>query len=282
MNTPATTADTVRSAARRLEACSESPRLDAELLLGKVLGVSRSALIARGDEPVTQDEQRMLGELISRRADGEPIAYLTGSREFWSLPLAVTPAVLVPRPETECLVEHALDLARQEVGSVLDLGTGSGAIALAIASERRRWRITAVDISAQALEVAAQNARALDISHIDWRLGSWFDAVPGERFDLIVANPPYVASSDPALFDLRAEPTQALAAGATGLEALSAIIAAAPAHLEARGWLILEHGAAQAAQVSQLLDRHGFTCVRTHPDFSGRPRVTLGSVKTQL
>jgi release factor glutamine methyltransferase len=282
MNTLATTAETVHSATQRLKSRSESPRLDAELLLGKVLGVSRSALIARHDEPVSMDEQRVFGELISRRADGEPVAYLTGSREFWSLPLTVTPAVLVPRPETECLVERALDLARQEVGTVLDLGTGSGAIALAIASERRHWAITGVDVSRQALAVAAQNARALNLSNIDWRLGSWFDAVPGEYFDLIVANPPYIACSDPALIDLRAEPYQALAAGATGLEALSAIITQARPHLEPRGWLILEHGAAQAPQVAQLLERQGFASIRTYPDFSGRPRVTLGTVKTQL
>jgi release factor glutamine methyltransferase len=278
----ATTAETVRGAAQRLKSCSESPRLDAELLLGKVLGVSRSVLIARNDERITADQQRVFGELIARRADGEPIAYLTGSREFWSLPLTVTPAVLVPRPETECLVERALDLARQEVGSVLDLGTGSGAIALAIACERPHWRITAVDISPPALDVAAHNARALKIANIDWRLGNWFDAVPGENFDLIVANPPYVASSDPALIHLCAEPTQALAAGATGLEALSAIIAQAPFHLRPRGWLILEHGATQAAQVAQLLERQGFSSIRTYPDFSGTPRVTLGSVNTQL
>ncbi len=282
MNTLATTGETVSSATQRLKSRSETPRLDAELLLGKVLGVSRSALIARRDEPISIDEQRVFGELISRRADGEPVAYLTGSREFWSLPLSVTPAVLVPRPETECLVERALDLARQEVATVLDLGTGSGAIALAIASERRLWRITAVDISRQALAIAAQNARALKLPNIDWRLGSWFDAVPDERFDLIVANPPYIASSDPALIDLHAEPYQALAAGATGLEALSAIIAGAQPHLKPRGWLILEHGAAQAPQVAQLLERHGFASIRTYPDFSGRPRVTLGTVKTQL
>jgi release factor glutamine methyltransferase len=281
MNTPATIAETVSSAARTLKSFSESPRLDAELLLGKVLGVSRSGLIARNLDPISMDQRRAFGDLISRRAGGEPIAYLTGSREFWSLPLTVTPAVLIPRPETECLVERALELgARSEPCAVLDLGTGSGAIALAIASERRHWRVTAVDISPQALEVAAQNARALEIP-IDWRLGNWFDAVPGERFDLIVANPPYVACSDPALISLRAEPTQALAAGPTGLEALSVIIANAQRHLEPQGWLLVEHGTTQVSQVAQLLDGEGFTSIRTYPDFSGRPRITLGTVKTQ-
>jgi release factor glutamine methyltransferase len=281
MNTLPTIAETVSSAAHTLKSCSDSPRLDAELLLGKVLGVSRSGLIARNLDPISMDQKRVFGELISRRAGGEPIAYLTGNREFWSLPLTVSPAVLIPRPETECLVERALQLgARSEACTVLDLGTGSGAIALAIASERRHWRVTAVDISPQALAVAAQNARILDIP-IDWRLSDWFDAVPGERFDLIVANPPYVASSDPALKSLRSEPTQALAAGPTGLEALSAIIANARRHLAPHGWLLLEHGATQGPQVAQLLDAEGFTSIRTYPDFSGLPRITLGTVKTQ-
>jgi len=281
MTAPRTIAETVSSAAHRLKSCSESPRLDAELLLGKVLGVSRSGLIARDHHLISMDQQRVFGELISRRAGGEPVAYLTGSREFWSLPLVVTPAVLIPRPETEVLVERELQMAaRSEPCTVLDLGTGSGAIGLAIACERRHWRVTAVDISPQALEVAAQNARNLNL-RIDWRLGSWFDAVPGERFDLIVANPPYIASSDPALISLRSEPYQALAAGTTGLEALSAIIANAQRHLRAHGWLLMEHGATQAPQVAQLLDQQGFASIRTCPDFSGRPRITLGTVKTQ-
>jgi release factor glutamine methyltransferase len=276
-----TIAETVSRAAHRLKSSSESPRLDAELLLGKVLGVSRSGLIARDQHPISMDQQRLYGELISRRADGEPVAYLTGSREFWSLPLTVTPAVLIPRPETECLVEHALELAgRAEACTVLDLGTGSGAIALAIASERPHWRVTAVDISPPALEVAAQNARSLNLT-IDWRLGNWFDAVPGERFDLIVANPPYIASSDPALASLHSEPHQALAAGPTGLEALSAIIADARRHLGAFGWLLMEHGATQAPQIAQLLGQQAFTAIRTHADFSGRPRVTLATFETQ-
>jgi release factor glutamine methyltransferase len=281
MSAPPTIAETVRSAAHTLKSCSESPRLDAELLLGKVLGISRSGLIARHHHPVSIDEQRVFGELLSRRAGGEPVAYLTGHREFWSLPLTVSPAVLIPRPETECLVERALELcARSARCTVLDLGTGSGAIALAIASERRHWRVTAVDISPQALEVAAQNASALDIQ-IDWRLSDWFDAVPGERFDLIVANPPYVACSDPALVSLRSEPQQALVAGPTGLEALSAIIADAGRHLEPQGWLLLEHGATQGPQIAQLLDAAGYTSIRTYADFSGRPRITLANLKTQ-
>ena len=209
------------------------------------------------------------------------MAYLTGRREFWSLPLKVSPAVLVPRPETETLVEQALALLpRDEACAVLDLGTGSGAIALSLAHERPRWAMTAVELSAAALEVARCNAQLLGLPRIQWRLGNWFDAVPGDRFQLIAANPPYISAADPALESLSAEPAMALNAGPTGLEALTAIIARAPQHLYPHGWLVLEHGSTQARAVAQLLEQHGFASIRTFPDFSGRPRVTLG-VHTQ-
>ncbi len=277
-----TVAENLRDGARTLMSCSESPRLDAELLLGKVLGLPRSALIARGDDRVAADERRTFMDLLERRLSGAPVAYLTGTREFWSLPLTVTPAVLVPRPETEVLVELALALLpKDRPSSVLDLGTGSGAIALAIASERPQARLTGVDISAPALDVAAQNSRDLGLANTDWRLGSWFGAVPGRRFDMIVANPPYIPSGDPALANLSKEPAQALSCGATGMEALTAIVADAPAHLNRDGWLIMEHGSDQASRVAQLLHRHGFTAVRSHLDFSRKPRVTLGTLHTQ-
>jgi release factor glutamine methyltransferase len=280
MTTVATIAESVKNAAHTLEPHSESPRLDAELLLATLLGLPRSALIARGNEPASHDESAY-AELIAKRANGVPIAYLTGRREFWSLPLIVSPAVLVPRPETETLVEHALTLLpRDAICSVLDLGTGSGAIALSLAHERPHWAITAVDISPAALNVAAQNAQALKLSHVQWRLGHWFEPVRAERFHLVIANPPYIAAADPALAALCAEPAAALIAGPTGLEALSAIIAQAPAHLHAGGWLALEHGIAQAHDVAQLLQAQGFDSIRTYSDFSGRPRVTLG-VHTQ-
>src|ERR1035438_2096211 len=206
-----TVAETLQSGARSLLRHSDSPRLDAELLLGKILGLSRSGLIARGNEPVAIECEQTYASLIEQRLQGAPVAYLTGTREFWSLALRVTSAVLVPRPETEVLVELALQrLPRDRSRSVLDMGTGSGAIALAIASERPRSRVTGVDISPPALEVAIQNSRDLGLSRIDWRLGSWFAPVPGERFDMIVANPPYVAAADPALEKLTAEPAIAL------------------------------------------------------------------------
>jgi release factor glutamine methyltransferase len=275
-------ADAVAAAARTLAPHSESPHLDAELLLCKVLGCSRSALIARGAEGMAALHLRTFSELLAQRAGGAPVAYLTGTREFWSLRLRVTPAVLVPRPETELLVEQVLSLApagRQL--SILDLGTGSGAIALAIAAERPTWRIIAVDLSADALEVAAGNAQTLRLSNIEWRLGSWFDAVPGEQFDLVVANPPYIAALDPALASLAAEPAMALSPGPTGLEALGAIVAGAPPHLRDGGRLLLEHGMQQADDVAALLRGHGFAGVRSISDLSGKPRVTLGSHNMQ-
>jgi release factor glutamine methyltransferase len=280
MNAVTTIFETVTSAARTLRAHSESPRLDAELLLGQVLGVPRSALIAHNEDFVTQDDERHYAELIARRVRGEPVAYLTGRREFWSLPLTVTSAVLVPRPETEALVQHALQLHSADAPcAALDLGTGSGAIALALASERPDWRITGVDASPQALKVAAQNSRALKLSNIEWRLSHWFDELEDARFNLIVANPPYIAEADPALASLRAEPLMALTPGPRGLEALEAIIVKAPAHLLGGGWLVLEHGARQAQAVAKLLQQSQFTSIRTFPDFAGKPRVTLATVK---
>jgi release factor glutamine methyltransferase len=273
-----TVADVVRGASLELAHASESPRLDAELLMSRVLGLSRAALIARGDEILAAEARSAFSQLLARRLAGHPVAYLTGTREFWSMTLKVTPAVLVPRPETEILVELALQvLPPDDERSILDLGTGSGAIALALASERPAWRVTAVDVSPEALAVASQNARAQRISHIDWRQGSWFDPVRGERFDLIAANPPYVASADPALEKLASEPLQALSPGPTGLEALSAIGAGAAQYLKPSGWLILEHGSDQVAQVAAMLKAYGFSDIRSHVDAQAKPRVTLAT-----
>jgi release factor glutamine methyltransferase len=258
---------------------SGSPRLDAQILLGSVLGVGRSTLIARDDEGIARGALEVYRELIARRVAGAPIAYLTGTREFWSLALKVTPAVLVPRPETERLVELALQLLPpQEERSVLDLGTGSGAIALAIASERPRARVTGVDISPAALAVAKENSLALVLPQVAWRLGSWFEAVAGERFDVVVANPPYVAAGDRALEALAAEPALALTSGPTGLESLRAIIAAAASHLSPAGQLLLEHGSEQRREVALLFERNGFRGVQSHDDYSGLPRVTQGTI----
>jgi len=271
-------AETLSLGTRTLSPHSDSPRLDAEMLLGKVLGLSRTALMAHDDACLADDSERAYAELIAQRTAGMPVAYLTGTREFWSLTLNVSPAVLVPRPETEILVEQALRLrSRNDPCAVLDLGTGSGAVALAIAAERPNWSVTGVDVSALALSVARQNALMFDIFNVDWRLGSWFDGLQARRFDLIVSNPPYIPGGDPALAALAAEPKLALTPGPTGLEALTAIISQAAAHLNDRGWLLLEHGWDQAPSVVTLLARQGMSGIRTVPDFSGKPRVTLAS-----
>lgn len=271
----------LKEAARTLRACSDSPRLDAEVLLAHVLGRSRAGLVSDGEEPVTPGASSAYADLLAARLAGAPVAYLTGVREFWSLPLSVNPAVLVPRPETETLVAAVLAAVPSDRDvAILDLGTGSGAIALALASERPRACVTGTDLSSAALGVAADNARRLGVPHIAWRLGAWFDAVPGERFDVIVSNPPYVAAGDAALLRLAAEPTLALTPGTTGLEAFAAIIARAAQHLQASGLLAFEHGAAQAADVAGLLASHGFTQIRLHEDQSGLPRVTLANVQS--
>jgi release factor glutamine methyltransferase len=278
-----TVAGVLQRAAANLRGASGSPRLDAEVLLSTLLGLTRTALHTGGDRVLRGEQRRAYEALIASRARGTPVSYLTGMREFWSLPLTVTPDVLVPRPETELLVELALSrLPRESACGLLDLGTGSGAVALALAAERPRARVTASDVSPAALGVARENAARLALPHIEWRLGSWFDAVPGERFDVIVSNPPYVAAGDPALAALRAEPLLALSPGPTGLEALSHIADRTPAHLNPGGWLLLEHGSEQGAAVAGLLERRGFGAVCTHADHAGMPRVTLGQTGSGL
>jgi release factor glutamine methyltransferase len=231
-----------------------------------------------GERVVAAAALRRYRALIERRARGEPLAYLTGTREFWSLPVRVSRAVLVPRPETELLVERALALRAAPAGRVVDLGTGSGAIALALASERPHWQITATDISSAALAVARANAAQLELARIDFRLGSWFVPLAAARFDLIVSNPPYVAADDPALEDpaLAHEPRLALTPGADPLRCLREITRDAPQHLESGGWLLLEHGAAQAAAVRHELVLAGCRYVRSHRDLAGHERITEG------
>jgi release factor glutamine methyltransferase len=248
------------------------------LLLAHTLRTTRVRLMSDGESAVEPAALRRYRALIERRARGEPLAYLTGTREFWSLPLEVSRAVLVPRPETELLVERALALRAAPEGRVADLGTGSGAIALALARERPRWRVTATDLSMAALAVARANAARLGLTGIDFRHGSWFAPLAGARFDLIVSNPPYVAADDPALQDaaLAHEPRLALTPGADGLSCLREIAHHAPQHLERGGWLLLEHGAAQAAAVRDELVLAGCRYVRSHRDLAGHERITEG------
>lgn len=258
------------------DAHAASAALDAQLLLAHVLAQPRGSLLARDADVLRPDHAAAFEQLVSRRASGEPLAYLTGRKEFWSLSLHVTPDVLVPRPETELLVERALVLLPASQAHVVDLGTGSGAIALALASERPRWRITATDQSSAALAVAEGNARTLGLGQVRFVAGSWFEPLVGEHFDLIVSNPPYIAAGDCALADpaLRHEPIAALTSGVTGLEALAPLIAGAGAHLNTDGWLLFEHGAGQQLQVADLLVAQGFRHVRCHADLAGLPRMT--------
>jgi release factor glutamine methyltransferase len=259
-------------------AAAPTAALDAGLLLAHALRTSRARLMAHAKAAVSAAALRRYRALIERRARGEPLAYLTGTREFWSLPLGVSRAVLVPRPETELLVERALALGSVPDARVADLGTGSGAVALALASERPHWRVTATDLSARALAVARANAARLALRGIDFRLGSWFAPLADERFDLIVSNPPYVAADDPALADpaLAHEPRRALTPGPDGLFCLRVIARAAPQHLTPGGWLLLEHGAGQAAAVRAELVVAGFRYVRSHRDLAGHERITEG------
>ena len=255
----------------------DSPRLDAEVLLCELLGCNRAGLVIRADDVLTTEMALRYAALIERRQLGEPVAYLTGRREFWSLELQVSPAVLIPRPDTELLVEWALERLRGvEAPRIADLGTGSGAIALALASERPDALVVAVDVSADALSQAAHNARLLGLERVDFRLGDWLAPLAGESFDLIVSNPPYVAEQDPHLRELRFEPRRALTAGADGLADLRRIAAEAHGHLKAGAALLLEHGAEQGAAVRQLLRSRGYSAVETRPDLNGRERGTLG------
>jgi release factor glutamine methyltransferase len=252
-------------------------RVDAEWLLAHVLGRPRSWLFAFGDHVVDAASAARFDALRQRREAGEPLAYLTGRRGFWTFELEVSPATLVPRPETERLVELALQhLPADRPAQVADLGTGSGAIALALASERPLARVVAVDASAAALAVARGNAHALGLERVEFREGDWFAPLHGERFDLIASNPPYIETGDPHLHALRHEPLQALASGVDGLDAIRAIVRAAPAHLNPGGWLLLEHGWNQGAAVRALLQSAGFADIVTGRDLEQRDRVTAG------
>ncbi|MFK2877373.1 peptide chain release factor N(5)-glutamine methyltransferase [Rhodanobacter hydrolyticus] len=254
-------------------------RADAEALLLHALGRPRSWLFAHADDVPDRDVQTAFDTLVARRAAGEPVAYLTGRRGFWTLELEVTPATLIPRPETELLVELALErLPRDAAARVADLGTGSGAIALAIASERPQVQVVATDASAAALVVARHNAQRLGIANVRFAQGDWLAPLAGERFELIVSNPPYIEAADRHLAegDLRYEPAAALASGADGLDDIRRIVAGAPAHLEAGGWLLFEHGWDQGDAASALLRAAGYAQVFTAQDLEARDRVSGG------
>lgn len=266
---------------RRALAQSGLVPVDASVLLAHVLGVDRAWLIAHATDPLERASADAFFALAKRRRDGEPVAYLVGRREFHGLDLVVTPAVLVPRPETETLVDYALERLHADVAcDVLDLGTGSGAIALAIAAKRPRARVIATDRSHDALGVARANAERLGIANVTFSRGDWYDALPagGAPFDLIAANPPYVAEDDAhlSLGDLPHEPSIALAAGADGLDALRVIVAGAPARLKPGGVLVVEHGHDQAEAVRRLLIDAGLGALEARRDLAGIPRIAAG------
>ncbi|HPA01459.1 MAG TPA: peptide chain release factor N(5)-glutamine methyltransferase [Chiayiivirga sp.] len=276
--TAATVAALVRAGAARLG--GDEARREAEWLAEQALGVGRAWLFAHADDAVKPEVCARYLALLARRAAGEPLAYLLGRAGFWTLDLEVTPATLIPRPETELLVEAALArLPEANALCIADLGTGSGAIALALASERPQARVLATDASAAALEVARRNAARNDIVNVAFRQGDWLEPLAGERFDLIASNPPYIAQGDPHLGrgDLRFEPATALASGADGLDALRTLARDAPTHLVPGGWLLLEHGWDQGAAVRGLLRDAGFQRIETLRDLEDRERVTLGS-----
>jgi release factor glutamine methyltransferase len=257
-------------------------RLDAQLMLGALLNQPRSWLIAHDDLLLTRIQSEKLMQWVSRRRDGEPLAYLLGQKEFYGLMLQVGPSVLVPRPETELLVDWGLRLLQGPLAaiskpSVIDLGTGSGAIALAIKHRFQAASVVAVDCSAAALETASGNARSLDLS-IDLVQGAWWSAVPGKRFDLALSNPPYIANGDRHLAALRHEPQGALIAHRDGLADLEEIIDGARAHLNPDGWLLLEHGHDQANALRQRLASAGFAQVQTLRDLAGLDRCTGGQM----
>jgi release factor glutamine methyltransferase len=282
MTTNLTVAALLAEGAQRLRASpagpggEATPELDAQLLLAHVLGVARARLRSHPETAPGAAAAGRYRVLIERRAAAEPVAYLTGEKDFWTLRLKVTPAVLVPRPETELLVERCLALWPAGEGRVADLGTGSGAIALALASARPAWRVLASDVSTDALQVARANAAALGLDQVEFRLGSWFEPLGRERFDLVVSNPPYVAADDPHLAHLVHEPRLALTPGADALGSLTAIIRGAGRHLQSGGWLVLEHGGTQAEAVRSELVLAGMRHVRSHRDLGGFERMTEG------
>ncbi|MHA7115651.1 peptide chain release factor N(5)-glutamine methyltransferase [Pseudomonas promysalinigenes] len=257
---------------------SPSERLDAELLLAAAIGKSRSFLHTWPERIVSSEDAQTYAGYLQRRRAGEPVAYILGQQGFWKLDLEVAPHTLIPRPDTELLVETALELQPASPAKVLDLGTGTGAIALALASDRPAWQVTAVDRINEAVALAERNRQRLGLGNVQILKSHWFSHLAGQRFDLILSNPPYIRAQDPHLAegDVRFEPSSALVAGNDGLDDLRAIAAQAPEHLLPGGWLLLEHGYDQAGDVRALLEANGFTEVTSRKDLGGHERISLG------
>ncbi|EKT57483.1 peptide chain release factor N(5)-glutamine methyltransferase [Providencia sneebia] len=262
---------------------NDSAKRDAEILLQHVTGRSRTYVFAFAETELNPQEQTELERLLQRRELGEPIAYLIGEREFWSLPLFVSPATLIPRPDTECLVEQALARLPQQAACILDLGTGTGAIALAIASERPDYSVTGIDFSADAVALAQRNQQRLTIKNVQFLQSDWFTSLSPQHFDMIVSNPPYIDEMDCHLQqgDVRFEPLSALVANNHGLSDLSHIVSESTAYLKPQGWLLVEHGWQQGAVVRELFQQNGYCNVQTCQDYGGRDRISLGQYLMQ-
>ncbi|CRL62794.1 MULTISPECIES: peptide chain release factor N(5)-glutamine methyltransferase [Proteus] len=257
---------------------SDSPKRDAEILLGHVTQRARTYLMAFNETLLSQDELTQLSQLLTRRIKGEPIAYLVGEREFWSLPLKVSPATLIPRPDTECLVEQALEKLPTEPITILDLGTGTGAIALAMASERPDCHIIGVDFQAEAVALAQENATRLALNNTEFMESCWFSSLSGYQFGMIISNPPYIDENDEHIHqgDVRFEPLTALVAGNNGFADIEIIIETARQFLTDKGWVLLEHGWQQGEGVRKIFTDKGYCCVETFRDYGGNERVTVG------
>jgi release factor glutamine methyltransferase len=262
----------------QLNHLSDTATVDCELLLCHVLDVDRSYLKTWPDRELTSAVEAQFQQLLERRIQGEPVAYLIGTQGFWTLDLMVSPDTLIPRPETELLVEAALELALPQQAKVLDLGTGTGAIALALATERAQWQVSAVDLMPKAVQLASDNCQRHQLDNVEIFQSSWFAEIPVQRFDLIVSNPPYIEDGDQHLTqgDVRFEPASALVSGSDGLNDLRLLIAESVNYLAYRGWLMVEHGFQQGSAVRELFRQAGFSAVETRADLNGLERITLG------
>jgi len=265
------------SATEKLQASTDSPRLDAEVLLAHSLNKTRTWLITWPDKELSEAEISGFNTLLERRLKGEPIAHITGTREFWSLPLMVTADTLIPRPDTELMIEQILHCYPPEPSiSLVDLGTGSGAIALALASERPNWNITATDQSSEALKIAQKNADTLNITNVTFIQGNWFEPLKGMQFDVIASNPPYIPKSDPHLSegDARFDPITALASGEDGLDDIRLITRQSKEHLKSKGMLFIEHGYDQKEEILAIFQQNNFSNINQHHDIANNPRLT--------
>jgi len=272
-------------AQQKLRETSDSARIDSEILLTQALNCTRTYLRTWPERNITIEQHHQFLKLLTRRSNGEPIAYILGKREFWDMTLTVSPDTLIPRPETETLVELALERIPLDANwHIADLGTGSGAIALAVARERPACQLTATDISPAALIIAKENAKRLNINNIQFVGGPWFAPLTGKVFEIIISNPPYVHPADPHLQqgDLRFEPLSALQSGTDGLADIRSICSVARDHLRPPGWLLLEHGYDQATEVSSIFQKFGYQKIQTENDLAQNARVTLGTIPGEI